>query len=188
VTINKLLVSNPTAQQVAALQTSYDDVKNYMQARFLAQAAHTMIAEEGANADLGALTPFMHITFNPFTDQLGGDAESFAKDLITKFRTGALGTDADALRVLDMFGDEIGPLGGYVAEDFLDIDRALIASVLGTAIVFEGGSTAESATMATAGIALGHGGNDTIIGSSGADALFGGAGNDSLSGGAGGNS
>ena len=188
ITPEQLLVSNPTAQQVAALQASYDDVKHYMEARFLAQAAYSIIAEEGENADLGALAPFMHITFNPFTDQLGGDAESFVTDLIAEFRTGALGTDADALNVLDMFGDEIGPLGGYVAENFLDIDRALIASVLGTAIVYEGGSAAESATMATAGIALGHGGNDTIIGSSGADALFGGAGNDSLNGGAGVNS
>ena len=67
ITPEQLLVSNPTAQQVAALQASYDDVKNYMQARFLAQAAYSIIADEGENADLGSLAPFMHITFNPFT-------------------------------------------------------------------------------------------------------------------------
>ena len=125
----------------------------------------------------------MHIIFNPFTDQLGGDAESFVTELITKFRTGGNGTDADALRALDMFDAQIGPLGGYVAENFLDIDQALIATVLGTAIVYEGGGAADPATMATVAIALGHSGNDTIIGSSGADALFGGAGNDSINGG-----
>ena len=177
-----------TPQQVAALQASYDEVKHYMEARFLAQAAYTIIAEEGENADLGALAPFTNITFNPFTDELGGNVENFVTDLVNEFRTGTLGTDADALHILDIFGDEIGPLGGYVAENFLDIDRALIATVLGTAIVYEGGSAAESATLAAAGIALGHGGDDTIIGSSGSDALFGGAGNDSLSGTAGTNS
>lgn len=127
-----LLVANVTPQQVAALQASYDEVKHYMEARFLAQAAYTIIAEEGENADLGALAPFTNITFNPFTDELGGNVENFVTDLVNEFRTGTLGTDADALHILDIFGDEIGPLGGYVAENFLDIDRALIATVLGT--------------------------------------------------------
>lgn len=37
ITPENLLVANPDAQQVAALQASYDDVKDYMMARFLAR-------------------------------------------------------------------------------------------------------------------------------------------------------
>ncbi|NJO32016.1 MAG: hypothetical protein HC869_01655 [Rhodospirillales bacterium] len=180
-----IVVTTPNADQVDDLIESFNDVKDYMVVRFLAQAAHSILAEEGVNADLGALAPFRHIFLDPFADQIRGDGESFVTELVSLFRSDSLGSDADALSLLGKFTSDLNYLGAYVAENFTDIPRPLIAEKLGTVISLEGNASSNVLTLTQPGTVLGHAGDDTITASSGADVILGGKGNDRLSGGAG---
>ena len=183
---DSVIVTTPEEDQVDDLKASYNDVKDYMMARFLAQAALSILETEGNSADLGALAPFRHIFYNPFEDKVVGDIQSLASELITDFRSDPLGTDADALDLLRLFVPDFKYMGAYVAAEFPDLDRALLAAALDTGQLLEGTVLNETLSLTQPGTAIGYGGDDILSGSSGVDVLMGGAGNDTMSGGAGG--
>ncbi|MCP4195179.1 MAG: hypothetical protein GY768_31650 [Planctomycetaceae bacterium] len=177
-----ILVTNPDAAQVAALQAAYDEVKDYMAARFLAQAPRSIIAEEGEGADLGALAPFTHLFYNPFADEIAGATSDFVTDLIEAYRTEGYGTDAEALEILAIFNNDLPHLGALVAAQFPEIDRAAIISTFGINAIVEGTSANDSVQGTGESVLLGHAGDDQLTGNGDNTVYLGGTGDDTLTG------
>ncbi|RWF75673.1 calcium-binding protein, partial [Mesorhizobium sp.] len=180
---SSVMVGEPTAQNAVALMESYSEVKDYYTARFLAQAAWSIIAREGSEADLGALAPFMNIFVNPLTAQIDGDFGRLALQVIEKFRGENLGSDSDAVALLAVFRKEIPILPAVIINFFSDIDRSTILNAFDLAEV-DGTDDGETLNATAAAVIEAYGGNDTLAGSNGNDTLIGGIGNDALNGGA----
>lgn len=100
---DSVMVGEPTVQNAVALMKSFSEVRDYYTSYFLAQAAWSIIAREGPEADLGALAPFKNIFVNPLTDQIDGDFRSLMLQVVDMFRVQDLGSDLDALTLLSVF-------------------------------------------------------------------------------------
>ncbi|RVT87169.1 hypothetical protein DXV76_03540 [Rhodobacteraceae bacterium CCMM004] len=177
-----ILVFSPSAQEIADLQVAYDGMRDYMASRFLAQAAWSILGEEGESADLGALAPFKNVFLNPFTDEIAGSASNLVRDLIDAFRSGGHGTDAEALGILAMFERDFPYIGALVAAEFPNIDRNLIQSTFEIGTMNEGTDANDQLSTGGGGILLGFGGDDTLTSQDDDVILIGGAGDDSLNG------
>ncbi|MDX8500902.1 hypothetical protein RFM99_21130, partial [Mesorhizobium sp. VK4C] len=180
-----VMVGEPTAQNAAALMKSFSEVKNYYTSHFLAQAAWSIIAREGPEADLGALAPFKNIFVNPLTDQIGGDFRSLMFQVVDMFRVQDLGSDLDALTLLSVFKEETPIVVALAVDLFGDIDNSTIIEAFDLNAIIDGTNDAESLGAVVASVLAGHGGDDILTGSSGNDTLLGGVGNDALNGGGG---
>ncbi|TPI51521.1 calcium-binding protein, partial [Mesorhizobium sp. B3-1-3] len=181
---DSILVGEPTAQDAAALMKSFTEVKDYYIGHFLAQAAWSIIAREGAGADLGALAPFKNIFINPFTGQIDGNFTSLASQVVAEFRSDNLGSDSDAISLLAVFKEEVPVLVPIVLNLFGDIDKQTVLNAFDL-IEVNGTNDGDTLSANVAAFMAGYGGNDTLTGSGGSDILLGGGGNDALNGGAG---
>ncbi|MFC3321337.1 hypothetical protein [Mesorhizobium cantuariense] len=181
---DSVMVGEPTAQNAVALMKSFSEVRDYYTSYFLAQAAWSIIAREGPEADLGALAPFKNIFVNPLTDQIDGDFRSLMLQVVDMFRVQDLGSDLDALTLLSVFKGE-APIVALAVDLFDDIDNATIIEAFDLNAIIDGTVDADSLSAVVASVLAGHGGNDTLTGSSGNDTLLGGEGNDALNGGTG---
>lgn len=180
-----LLVFDPSATEIADLEAAYEDMREYYSGRFLAQSAWSIMAQEGASANLGALAPFENIYLNPITDSVVGAQSLFANELIESFRTNAYGTDAEALALLSTFQADFPYLGTLIAAEFTDIGRAVIGQHFDIPTFMEGTTAAETLNTTGNQTGLGHEGADTINNDGGDSVLIGGAGDDQLNGGSG---
>ncbi|QND63166.1 hypothetical protein HB777_04005 [Mesorhizobium loti] len=181
---DSVMVGEPTVQNAVALMKSFSEVRDYYTSYFLAQAAWSIIAREGPEADLGALAPFKNIFVNPLTDQIDGDFRSLMLQVVDMFRVQDLGSDLDALTLLSVFKGE-APIVALAMNLFDDIDNATIIEAFDLNAIIDGTVDADSLSAVVASVLAGHGGNDTLTGSSGNDTLLGGEGNDALNGGTG---
>ncbi|KOF18491.1 hypothetical protein AC244_14110 [Ensifer adhaerens] len=175
-----IMVGEPSAQNAAALMKSFSELKDHYTSHFLAQAAWSVIAREGNDADLGALAPFKNIFLNPLNQHIGGDVRSFALEMIEMFRSDGLGSDSSVLALLSVFKDEMPSLASQVVDLFDDIDRSLIIDAFGLNSIVEGTNNGESLSASVAALVVGYDGNDSQTGSGGNDTLSGGKGDDSL--------
>ncbi|WP_208347476.1 calcium-binding protein [Pseudaestuariivita rosea] len=175
-----VVVARPEEDEIDALMSTYNSIRDYNAARYLVQSAWSIIAEEGEDADLGGLAPFQHLYFNPFTDDISGASNKFAEDFINLYRSEGYGTDSEALDILGMFKTDIPELGALVAAAFKDIDRARIEEVFDITIAHEGTATDDTINITEAGVVLGHEGNDVITGGTEESTIMGGLGDDML--------
>ncbi|WP_174149233.1 calcium-binding protein [Leisingera sp. ANG59] len=179
----KILPFIPEPDAVAALAEQYDNVSDYFEARFLVQAAHSIAAQEGQEADLGALAPFEHLFYNPFTDSIGGDISEFVSGVVDGFRTQNYGTDEDALERLAAFRHDLPFLAAVVADAYQDIDRSLIKTAFQIDLLIEGGSENDTITGSGNDMLLGYEGDDHLSSQDDSSIFMGGDGNDTLLGG-----
>ena len=180
-----IIVSNPTPAQISQLKDAYEDVQSYMMARFLAQAAWSVIAQEGEAADLSHLAPFKNIFLNPLTDSIAGDQSAFVYDLIGMYRSTGIGTDADALGVLAMFAKDMPELAGVVLSVIPDVEPSLVTAAFEISNLVRASSADDTLQVVGNALVVGLEGNDFISGDAGRQTIFGGTGNDNLNGGEG---
>ncbi|TIP25753.1 MAG: hypothetical protein E5X67_23465, partial [Mesorhizobium sp.] len=180
-----VMVGEPTAQNAAALMKSFSEVRDFYTSHFLAQAAWSIIAREGPEADLGALAPFKNIFVNPLTDQISGDFRSLMLQVVDMFRVQDLGSDLDALTLLSVFKGEAPIVVALALDLFDDIDNSTIIEAFDLNAIIDGANDVDSLSAVVGSVLAGHGGNDTLAGSSGNDTLLGGEGTDALNGGGG---
>ncbi len=180
-----VVVATPTAAELPAIIEAYETVRDYMAVRFMTQSVQTILAEEGADADLGALAPMQHLFYNPFTDDIAGQSNDFVVDFITMYRDDGYGTDAEALEVLAMFQEDLTGIPALIAASFTDIDRSLIETIFDVTFGDEGGVADDTLASIEDSIMLGHDGDDMLSGWGEDTTFLGGLGDDTLSGGSG---
>ncbi|KAB7615841.1 hypothetical protein F9L33_03520 [Amylibacter sp. SFDW26] len=173
-----VILNNPPEEVIPDLQASYDEMLSYTTSRFLVESVWTVLLQEGADADLGALEPFSGLSVNPFTDTIEGNYAAFVKNFIDLFRADGLGTDADALEVLAHFDNDIDSLGELVIGLFEDIDVSLIAEYLDVGVFVDGTTGTDTLTLNGSGAIFGRSGDDQIEVNNGESIVVGGAGDD----------